>query len=150
MTTSSSATRLGSWRGFLRVHATLIRDLGAELEASEGMTISAFDVLVQLAEAPKQRLRMAELADAVLLTPSGLTRLVDRLVGEGLVERVKCEDDGRSTYAAMTREGRRRFRAASRRHVAGVRTRFVDQLTPAEHDALDALWARLLPQWKAR
>ncbi len=139
-----STEQLSSWTGFLRVHAALMRELGAELEASEGMSISSFDVLVQLAQAPKHRLRMTELADAVLLSPSGLTRLVDRLEREGVVERIKCEDDARATYAALTREGRRRFRAASRTHLAGVRTRFLDALTPDEHRALDALWSRLL------
>jgi len=77
---SLDATELAAWRGFLRAHARLIRELSAELERTHGLPLSSYEVLLHLANAPDERMRMAELADSVLLSPSGITRLVDRLV----------------------------------------------------------------------
>ncbi len=87
MTTSAALTsaEMAAWRTFLRAHAVLVRRLEAELVAEHDLPLASYDVLVQLSEAPQQRLRMTELADRVLLSRSGLTRLVDRLVRDGLV-----------------------------------------------------------------
>src|ERR1700712_11330 len=107
-----SATEMGAWRGFLRAHARIIRRLEAELEAEQSVSVASYDVLVQLAEAPGHALRMSELADSVLLSRSGLTRLVDRLEREGLVERRACPDDARGTLAALTPGGMERLQVA--------------------------------------
>src|ERR1700712_6009675 len=96
---------MGAWRGFLNAHAHVIRRLEAELEAEQSMPLANYDVLVQLAEAPDHALRMSELATSVLLSRSGLTRLVDRLEREGLVERQACADDARGTLAVLTPGG---------------------------------------------
>ncbi len=134
---------LAAWRGFLRAHGQLVDELDAELRAAHAMPLSAYDVLVQLAHAPELRLRMSELADSVLLTPSGLTRLVDRLCRDGLVERVRCDDDARGSYAALTERGRDRFDDVRQTHLAGVRRLFLDHLSPAEQRSLATTWERI-------
>lgn len=148
MQTNSSGGRipgdvLDVWIAFLRAHAQLVRVLDAELVAEHGMPLSTYDVLVQLAGAPGRRLRMTELAEAVVISPSGITRLVDRLVRQGLVERRTAEADARGTYAVLTDSGLRRFRAAHKTHLAGVKRLFADRLSDGQlrdlAHALDAL-----------
>ena len=82
--------RIGAWRAFLRAHAQVVRQLERELQDEQGMALTDYDVLVQLAGSDQRRLRMSELADRLLLSRSGVTRLVDRLVADGLVERVRA------------------------------------------------------------
>jgi DNA-binding MarR family transcriptional regulator len=136
---------LGAWRGMLRVHAELLRDLDAELEARHGLPITSYDVLVNLAEAPDGRLRMRDLADAVLLSRSGLTRLVDRLEREGLLRRVPCAADARGAYAEVTPAGHERLAEARPTHLAGVRRRFLDRFDGPELVQLAGVWERVLP-----
>jgi DNA-binding MarR family transcriptional regulator len=100
-------------------------------------------VLVTLASAPERRLRMAELADAVLLTRSGLTRRVDRLERAGLVERVRCPGDGRGFNAVLTDAGLARLAQVAPTHLNGVRRRFADRLDPDDLTRLARIWARL-------
>lgn len=100
--------------------------------ADQQLSLASYDVLVQLAEAPERRLRMTELADAVLLSRSGVTRLVDRLEKAGLVTRARVDSDGRGVEAVLTRTGFDRLRAASGTHLAGVATHFADVLEPEE------------------
>lgn len=119
---------LAAWRAYLRGHAGVTRALEAELVTGPGLTLAAYDVLVQLAEAPGRRLRMTELADAVLLSRSGITRLVDRLVRDGLVERSPVAEDGRGVAATLTGAGLERLRGASRTHLDGVARHFVARL----------------------
>jgi DNA-binding MarR family transcriptional regulator len=133
-----------AWEGFLRVHARLTRALDGELERSEGLSLNCYDVLIQLARAPGRRLRMSELAEAVLLSPSGLTRLVERLERDGLVQRVRSSDDGRGACATLTERGRYRVRKATLTHLAGVRRRFLDGLSADERRMLARLWERTL------
>ena len=137
-------SELAVWRGFLRVHATLIRELSAELEQAHGMPLSSYEVLLWLANAPGERMRMAELADSVLLSPSGITRLVDRLVKDGLVGKERCVADRRGWYAVLTDTGRERLAEARGTHLAGVRARFHDLVTPDEQATMTAVWERLL------
>jgi len=128
--------RLESWRTFLRAHARVIRELERELAAEEDLALTDYDVLVQLAAAPGRRLRMSELADALLLSRSGATRLVDRLVVGGLVERVMCEDDRRGQWAALTDLGHARLRRAAPTHLRGIAEHFLDRLTGEDLTAL--------------
>ncbi|MCW0216186.1 MAG: MarR family transcriptional regulator [Pseudonocardia sp.] len=123
---------MASWRAFLRAHAAITRALETELEAEQRLSLAAYDVLVQLAEAPGHRLRMTELADAVLLSRSGVTRLVDRLERTGLVRRERVVNDGRGVAALLTPAGLDRLRTASRTHLRGVTRHFVEHLDPAD------------------
>jgi DNA-binding MarR family transcriptional regulator len=133
------------WRGFLRAHAQVLRTLEAELEEAHGLPIASYDVLVQLAEAPDGRLRLSDLAEAVLLSRSGLSRLVDRLVREDLVERVSCPSDARGTFAVLTPAGRCRLREASGTHLRGVAEHMLNRYTPEELATLGDLLKRLEP-----
>lgn len=140
-----SPAELGAWRGMLRVHAALVKELDAELEAQHGLPVTSYDVLVNLSEAPEGRLRMRDLAEAVLLSRSGLTRLVDRLEREGLLKRVPCPSDARGAFAEITPAGREKLAEARPTHLAGVRARFLDRLAADELARLAAAWERVLP-----
>lgn len=131
--------RLSAWRAFLRAHATVMRALERELIAEQGLALTDYDVLVQLATAADRRLRMSELADALLLSRSGVTRLVDRMVAEGLVERVTCETDRRGQWASLTRAGHARLRAATPIHLRGVTEHFLDQIGPGDLAELERM-----------
>jgi DNA-binding MarR family transcriptional regulator len=138
-----TASELDAWRSFLRAHARLVRVLENELVAEHPLSLGGYDVLVQLAEAPGRRLRMAELADAVLLSRSGVTRLVDRLEVAGMVTRERFTGDGRGIVAVLTTKGVDTLRAASRTHLAGVVRHFIDHFDEKELAAFGELCARL-------
>ena len=142
---SLSPLELAAWRGMLRSHAALVRDLDAELRARHELSLHEYEVLLTLADAPVGRMRMSELAAAVVLSQSGLTRLVDRLVRDGSVVRVRCEGDRRGFNAELTDTGRRRYREARMTHLAGVRTRFLDRFDGAELVVLGGFWERVSP-----
>jgi len=141
MTTNSRRDdpRIGAWRAFLRAHAQVIRRLERELHDEQGLALTDYDVLVQLARSDERRLRMSELADRLLLSRSGATRLVDRLVADGLIERVSCEDDRRGQWAALTDAGLRRLREAAPTHLRGVATHFLDRLSADELASLERM-----------
>jgi DNA-binding MarR family transcriptional regulator len=136
---SPSDPRLAAWRSFLRAHARVIRALEAELDASQDLALTDYDVLVQLATAPDRRRRMSELADALLLSRSGATRLVDRLVNEGLIERVVCDTDRRGQWASLTDAGHDRLRKATPTHLGGVAEHFLDRLSDDDLGALQRM-----------
>ena len=138
-----TAAERAAWAGFIRTHATLIRVLDAELEATHELPMSSFDVLIQLAIAPGGRLQMFQLADAVHLSRSGLSRLVERLEREGMVERRKGVDP-RSVFAMITDTGLARVMEATPTHLNGVRRRFLDRLSPAQIEQLATIWQSLL------
>jgi DNA-binding MarR family transcriptional regulator len=137
-------SRLSTWAAFLRAHARVVRELERELQAEQRLALTDYDVLVQLARADERRLRMSELADRLLLSRSGVTRLVDRLVAEGLVERATCDTDRRGQWAALTDAGVDRLRAASPTHLRGVAEHFLDRLTPDELDAMERMLGRVV------
>src|ERR671928_1523047 len=112
---------LAAWRGMLRVHAALVKALDAELMGAHDLPLISYEVLITLDAAPGRKRRMAELADSVLLSRSGTTRLVDRLEREGLLERDSCTDDGRGTYAVLTDAGGELLAQARATHLEGVR-----------------------------
>src|SRR3954447_2876805 len=97
--TTLQGAELDAWRALMRAHAAVSRELEAELEAAEGLPLRSFTVLLELDEAPDQRLRMSDLANAAGLSRSGLSRLIDRLVADRLIERAECDDDGRGSFA---------------------------------------------------
>ncbi|GAA3871262.1 MarR family transcriptional regulator [Saccharothrix violaceirubra] len=139
-------TELGVWRSFLRAHARLTRVLEAELIAEQRLSLAAYDVLVQLAEAPRHRLRMTELADAVLLSRSGVTRLVDRLERAGLVLRERADGDGRGVVAVLTAQGVDRLRTAGGTHLTGVARHFGDVFDAAELERFGRSCAKLVDE----
>jgi DNA-binding MarR family transcriptional regulator len=136
---------LAAWRGLLRAHAELTRALDEDLSRAHGLPLASYEVLLFLAGAPEGRMRMSELADSVLLSRSGVTRLVDRLEADGLVERARCPEDARGLYATITERGLRRFGEARRTHLAGVRQRFLHHYSADELRRLGQLWKRVLP-----
>lgn len=131
--------RLGAWRAFLRAHARVIRQLERELANEHDLALTDYDVLVQLSAAPDRQMRMSEMADGLLLSRSGVTRLVDRLVAEGLVQRVSCETDRRGQWAQLTDAGYERLRRASPTHLRGISEHFVDRLAPDDLAALERM-----------
>jgi DNA-binding MarR family transcriptional regulator len=137
---------LRAWRGMLRVHATLTKALDAELEAEHGLPLSSYEVLLHLDDAEGHRMRMSDLAATVILSRSGLTRLVDRLEREGLIARESCPSDARGSFATLTAAGRRKLAAARATHLAGVRSMFVDHFSDEELELLGSAWERLLPR----
>src|SRR3954451_24358821 len=112
-----SEAELAVWRGFLRLHAALAKQLDAELEAAHGLPLSSYEVLLNLATAPDQRLRMADLADRALLSRSGMMSLVDRLERQGLLERDTCASDARGCFAVLTEAGLAMFTKARATHL---------------------------------
>jgi DNA-binding MarR family transcriptional regulator len=135
---------LGAWRGMLEVHARVTHRLDAQMRAEHGLSVSAYEVLMFLADAPGHRMRMADIADRVLLSRSGCTRLVDRLVELGHVTRSAADSDGRGLYAELTPAGLDKAAAARRTHREGVRDVYLRHLTAADQDVLGDIWSRLL------
>lgn len=135
--------QLEVWRLFLRVQRRLTRRLEEDLQSKHDLPLAWYDVLVRLVEARDHRLRMAELAEQVMLSPSGLTRLVDRLVKEGLVRREHAEQDGRGYYAVLTEAGYERLREASGTHLRGIKDYVISGYTPDELATIASLLSRL-------
>ncbi|HEY4280806.1 MAG TPA: MarR family transcriptional regulator [Conexibacter sp.] len=138
------AGELGAWKGMLRVHASLMKALDAELEATHRLPLTSYEVLMQLAEAPDQKMRMCDLADSVLLSRSGMSRLVDRLERDGLLERAACTNDARGSFAVLTVAGRELLDAARPTHHAGVRRLFLEHFDEDELELLSSYWAKVL------
>ncbi|MGE5597425.1 MAG: MarR family winged helix-turn-helix transcriptional regulator [Hyphomicrobiales bacterium] len=136
--------QLQAWRAFLTAHARVTEVLERELTSERGLPLAWYDVLVQLSEAPEHRLRMHGLARAVLLSRAGLTRLVDRMVGAGLVARVPCENDRRGTYVTLTPAGMEALRAAAPVHLRGIEEHFARHLPPDQAAVLSDVFARVL------
>lgn len=129
---SARDPRLVAWRDFLIAHARLERLLDDDLRTVHGLSLAEYDTLLQLAEAPGRRLRMHQLAERVVLSRSGITRLIDRLVRDGSVERIACLSDARGAEALLTETGLDRLRLASRTHLRGIEAHFLDAIAPAD------------------
>jgi DNA-binding MarR family transcriptional regulator len=131
---------LAAWHGMLRTHALVIRELDNRLARKHGLAVSEFDVLITLANAPGKALRMTELADQVMLSASGLTRLVGRLERDGLVRRRQDAGDARSYLASLTPAGAAKLRAARATHNAVIRELYLDRLSGDQRRAAGAIW----------
>jgi DNA-binding MarR family transcriptional regulator len=140
-----SPAELAVWRGFLRVHAALAKQLDAQLDAAHGLPLSSYEVLINLRDAPGRRLRMADLADRALLSRSGMTRLVDRLERQGLLVRDTCASDARGCFAVLTDAGQELLAKARATHLDGVRARFLAHLGDEDFERVADLWERMLP-----
>jgi DNA-binding MarR family transcriptional regulator len=132
-----------AWIGLLRAHATTTRRFNAELVAEHGLTLNDYEVLLHLSRADEKRLRRVDLAERVLLTPSGITRLLEGLERAGFVERASCASDARVTYAQLTDAGEQKLREAAETHVAGIREFFRGRFSKEELQALGGLLERL-------
>src|SRR5215211_8741853 len=140
-----SPDELAAWRGFLSAHARLTKGLDAELREAHGLPLGSYEVLLFLAQAPGGSMRMAELADGVLLSRSGTTRLVDRLERDGLLVRDTCDSDGRGCFAVLTDRGEEVLQQARATHLEGVRERFLRHFEPSELEQMAAWWDRAMP-----
>ena len=136
-------SRLDAWIRFLRAHAALTRELSADLVAEHGLTLNDYEVLLHLARAPGKRMRRVDLAESILLTASGITRLLEGLESSGLVARELCDTDRRVVYARLTEEGAEKLREAGRTHVAGIESLFVGRYSDEELATLSSLLSRL-------
>lgn len=134
---------LEAWRSYLQSHASILRELDAELVAAHGMTARDYEVLLYLAQAPDRRLPMSVLAANTMLTRSGITRLVDGLVRAGLIERVSCPSDARISYAQLTDVGYDKLREAGCTHIAGIQRLFLEHFNADEINQLATLLGRL-------
>jgi DNA-binding MarR family transcriptional regulator len=146
MSVTSSSTRsrqIDAWVRLLRVHAATTRQFNAELVAEHGLTMNDFDVLMQLSQAEEGRLRRVDLAERVLLTPSGITRLLDGLERAGYVDRDSCPSDARVSYALLTAAGRAKLEEAKETHRESVKALFAERYTEEELETLAALLERL-------
>ncbi|MCW3009796.1 MAG: MarR family transcriptional regulator [Solirubrobacterales bacterium] len=137
------AQELRAWRGLLRTYARLTKALDAELEAAHGLPLSSYEVLMLIADAEGGQMRMHDIASSILLSRSGLTRLVDRLERDGLLCRKSCSSDARGAFACLTPKGRDVLDAARAAHLAGVRAKFLDHFSPAEQEQLGGFWERV-------
>jgi DNA-binding MarR family transcriptional regulator len=135
---------LAAWRGLVRVHAALVKELDAELEVRHGLPLTSYEVLRSLRKSPAGKLRMAELAEYALLSRSGMTRLIDRLEREGMVGRTTCDKDGRGCYAVLTEQGRAAVDEARATYIAVVRSGFLRHFSIDEMQDLAGLLARPL------
>ncbi|WP_084263372.1 MarR family winged helix-turn-helix transcriptional regulator [Actinomadura formosensis] len=138
-----SAAELVVWRTMLRAQARISRRLQADLLARHGLALGAYDVLTHLGEVPGGRLRMNDLADRVLLSRSGLTRLVDRMQRDGLVSRQSCADDARGLYAVLTAAGRDLLAAATPTYRQGVQDYVLSRLDESDLRALGHILDKL-------
>jgi DNA-binding MarR family transcriptional regulator len=132
-----------AWVGLLRAHASTTRRFNAELVAEHGLTLNDYEVLLHLSRAEEQKLRRVDLAERVLLTPSGITRLLEGLERAGFVERASCASDARVTYAQLTEAGHEKLREAAESHVSAIRGFFGERYSKDELRALGGLLERL-------
>lgn len=139
----STQASVGAFVALLRAHAATTRQLNAQLLADHGLTISDYEVLLRLSRAPERRMRRVDLAGEVLLTASGVTRLLDGLERSGYVERGTCDSDRRVVYAVLTDAGETKLAAASETHRAQIDEHFTTRLDGGELDALASLLSRL-------
>jgi DNA-binding MarR family transcriptional regulator len=135
--------QLEIWRLFLRAHAQIVRRLESDLMDRHGLPLAWYDVLARLVEADGHRLRMSELADRVMLSPSGLTRLVGRMIDAGLVAREPSENDARGFYAVLTDEGYESLRSATGTHLRGILDYVLSRYTDEELDEIASYLSRL-------
>jgi DNA-binding MarR family transcriptional regulator len=134
---------VNAWVGLLRAHAALTRELNADLVQQHGLTINDYEVLLHLARADDRRLRRVDLAARLILTASGVTRLLDGLESAGYVEKGRCESDARVTYAVLTDAGLAKLREASETHVRDIRAVFEQRYSRDELRMLAELLGRL-------
>ena len=141
--TTTSARQLDSWVAFLRSHSAITRELSAQLQREHGLTLNDYEVLLHLSHAEGGRMRRVDLAERVLLTASGITRLLEGLERNGFVCKETCDSDGRVSYAKLTAEGRAKLRTAADTHLRGIDELFLARYSGSELATLAELLNRL-------
>jgi DNA-binding MarR family transcriptional regulator len=139
----TTAPAVRAWTRLLRAHAASTRLLSADLQDEHGLTINDYEALLRLSRAEDGRMKRVDLARSLVLTPSGVTRLLEGLEDAGLVKRAACATDRRVTYAELTNAGRWKLEAASRSHVASVRTLLEEHLADDEIDTVAEILGKL-------
>ena len=134
---------LHAWRSYLQSHASIVRALDADLVAEHGMTTRDYEVLLYLAQADGRKLPMSALAESTMLTRSGITRLIDGLVADKLIERVSCASDARVSYAQLTDAGYAKLREAGCTHIASIQQQFLEHFSHDEIEQLATLLSKL-------
>lgn len=142
-TLSRQTPEVQAWSRLLRAHAALTRRFSSELLGEHGLTLNDYEVLLHLAHAPERRLRPVDLAESVLLTPSGITRLLGGLERAGYVDRAACAGDARVSYAVLTDAGYDKLRSAAPSHLAAIRELFGERFSADELETLATLLERL-------
>jgi len=142
-TTVASKHDLAAWVGFLRSHAAITRQLNVDLLNAHGLTLNDYEVMLHLARAEGLMMRRVDLAESVVLTASGITRLLDGLERGGWVAKARCESDARVTYAVLTEAGVTKFEEAQRMHLVDIEEVFGSRFDPAERATLAELLGRL-------
>ena len=138
-----TSLELTSWTRLLRTHAALTRAFNSQLEAEHGLALNEWEALLLLSRAPDRRLKRVELVSQLLLTPSGITRLLERLEAVLWVEKASCPTDARVTYAVLTEAGQAKLREAADTHLAAIHALFSECFAPEELETLGSLLARL-------
>ena len=141
--TITTEKRLDSWVSFLRSHAAITRELSAQLQREHGLTLNDYEVLLHLSHADEAMLRRVDLAERVLLTASGITRLLEGLESSGYVTKETCASDARVSYAKLTESGAAKLRHAAVTHLRGIDELFVGRYSGSELSTLAELLARL-------
>ena len=142
-TTAPAGVGLEAWVSFLRAHAAITRALNADLLNEHDLTLNDYEVLLHLSRADGGMMRRVDLAESVLLTASGITRLLDGLERAGFVEKRACKSDARVSYAKLTDRGAEKLAAAAKTHLAGVEELFAARFSGAERETLGELLGRL-------
>src|SRR5215211_2811573 len=140
---TQTTENLQTFAGFLKAHAVVVRQLNQELVTEHGLTINDFEVLLRLSRAENRMMRRVDLAEQVLLSPSGITRLLEGLERSGYVEKKACSSDARVSYAHLTDAGYQKLRECTRTHVAGVERLFLGHFDADEQDTLSELLSRV-------
>jgi DNA-binding MarR family transcriptional regulator len=134
---------LAAWRAFIRAHARVVDRLDHELQSEQDLPLTWYEVLFHLERSPDHRLRLSDLASRLLLSRSGITRLVDRMVAAGAIERQACPTDRRGAFAALTPDGLTRLRRARPVHLRGIQEHFASHLRPEEVEPVRAALERV-------
>ena len=140
--------QLAAWRAFLEAHSTVIGALEREMQEEQGLPLTWYDVLVHLSEAPGSRLSHKSVAESVVLSRSGITRLVDRMAAAGLVRREPSPDDRRVSHVVMTEEGLGALQRAAPGHIRGVVEHFARHLNTEDVPVFQSFFARVLREGK--
>jgi DNA-binding MarR family transcriptional regulator len=136
--------RMAVWQAFLQTYTTVIPALECEMQAAEGLPLTWYNVLTHLNRDPSGGVRLQDLAEAVVLSQSGLTRLLDRMFRAGLIERKPCPHDRRGAYAVLTPKGKAALDQATPTHILGIEQHFMQHLDDEDVQALNRLLLKIL------
>ena len=142
-TATSPPQLLESWVSFIRAHAAITRELSAQLQREHGLTLNDYEVLLHLSHAEGKMMRRVDLAGRILLTASGITRLLEGLERSGFVGKDTCESDARVSYAKLTDHGAQKLREAAVTHLRGIDELFIARYSGSELATLAELLSRL-------